>query len=186
MLKPQDIVILLKIISLIHRGKLNQSSQNQITQSELANLLFISPSEINSGIKRLILSNLLVKSIDMNSFNFLPIKGAVEECLLYGVKYFIPARVGVYTRGVVTGHAAPVFKDLIVFDEELVPVWPYAKGDKRGLTLEPLYRSVPQSVLCNPDEYFYEMLVLVDAIRSGKLREQKIAMKLLLERIYDE
>ena len=33
---------------------------------------------------------------------------------------------------------------------------------------------------------FYEMLVLVDAIRSGRVRERDMAIKLLRERIHDK
>jgi len=66
-----------------------------------------------------------------------------------------------------------------------VPVWPYEGGDQRGLALEPLYRSVPDSLARHPDQLFYELLVLVDAIRSGRVRERNIAVKLLKEKIND-
>lgn len=70
--------------------------------------------------------------------------------------------------------------------EDPIPVWPYAEGDQRGLALEPLYRSVPQSLAEYPDVIFYELLVLIDAIRSARVRERNIAIKLLREKINHE
>ncbi|HAT9352045.1 TPA: hypothetical protein ACQDGJ_003205, partial [Legionella pneumophila] len=57
------------------------------------------------------------------------------------------------------------------------------EGDHRGLALEPLYRSVPQSITKHPDQIFYELLVFIDAIRTGRARERALAIKLLRERI---
>lgn len=88
-----------------------------------------------------------------------------------------------YTRGIATSHAAPVFAKYILIGDDPIPVWPYAEGDKRGLALEPLYSSVPHSLAQHPDKLFYELLVLMDAIRSGRARERDIAIKLLRERM---
>jgi len=52
------------------------------------------------------------------------------------------------------------------------------------MALEPLYRSVPQSITKHPDPLFYDMLVLIDAIRIGRARERNIAIKLLKEKIH--
>ncbi len=116
----------------------------------------------------------------------MPIKAAVEECLISAVKYFIPAPPGAYTRGIVTGYAAPIFEKLIVLGDDPVPVWPCAEGNQRGMAFEPLYRSVPQSIIKHPDPLFYEMLVLIDAIRIGRVRERSIAIKLLKEKLNGE
>ena len=182
MLKPQDIVILLKILSTmtLTKGHPNQ----ELSQNELARLLCISPSEVNAGIKRLILSGLLGPVQRSNRFIFLPIKAAVEECLISAVKYFLPVQLGAYTRGIITSYAAPIFEKLIVLGDDPVPVWPYGEGNQRGLALEPLYRSVPQSLAKHPDQLFYEMLVLIDAIRTGRARERSIAINLLKEKIH--
>jgi hypothetical protein len=51
MLKPQDIVILLKILSIMTLSK--GHSLEELTQNELARLLCMCPSEVNAGIKRL-------------------------------------------------------------------------------------------------------------------------------------
>lgn len=178
MLKPQDIVILLKILSK------DSQSLADYTQNELAMLLFMSPSEINAGIKRLVLSGLLGPVQRPNKLIFLPIKSAVEECLVSAVKYFFPVQLGAYSRGIVTSYAAPIFENHIVLGNDPVPVWPYGEGDVRGLAIKPLYPSVPKSIANHPDPLFYDMLVLIDAIRTGRARERSIAMKLLKEKIH--
>lgn len=182
MLKPQDIVILLKILSTMTLPK--SYPKEELSQNELARLLCMSPSEVNAGIKRLALSNLLAPVQRFNRVGLLPIKPAVEECLVLGVKYFIPAQLGVYTRGIVTAYAAPIFEKHIILGEDPRPVWPCGEGNQRGVALEPLYRSVPQSIIKHPDPLFYELLVLIDAIRIGKVRERSIAINLLKEKLY--
>lgn len=186
MLKPQDIVILLKILSTV---AISKEAPDKMSQNKLAQYLCMSPSEAHAGIKRLILSGLLgaiIKKTAQNKMVFLPIKSACEECLISGVKYFFPVQLGAYTRGIATSYAAPIFKKHILLGNDPIPVWPYAEGDQRGLALKPLYRSVPQSLAEHPDNLFYELLVLIDAIRSGRVRERNIAIKLLKEKINNE
>lgn len=190
MLKAQDIVMLLKILSMKTLSKVK--ANEELSQSKLAIHLCMSVSEVHAGIKRLILSGLLglvfkeEASSQANKKIFLPIKAACEECLISGVKYFFPAQLGAYTRGIATSYAAPIFEKHILIGNDPIPVWPYAEGDQRGLALEPLYRSVPNSLTQYPDPLFYELLVLVDAIRSGRVRERNIAIQLLKEKINDE
>jgi hypothetical protein len=181
MLKPQDIVILLKILSTMTLASANPDES--LSQNKLATYLCMSVSEVNAGIKRLILSGLLAPINRKDNVILLPIKAACEECLISGVKYFLPAQLGAYTRGIATSYAAPIFEKSIAIGSDPIPVWPYAEGDKRGLALEPLYRSVPFSLIQYPDPLFYELLVLIDAIRTGRARERNIAMKLLKEKI---
>lgn len=119
-----------------------------------------------------------------NKIIFLPSKSACEECLISGVKYFFPAELGSYTRGIATSYAAPILEKHFILGDDPIPVWPYGEGDKRGLALEPLYSSVPKSLTQFPDPTFYELLVLVDAIRSGRARERNIATTLLRQIIH--
>jgi hypothetical protein len=184
MLKPQDIVILLKILSM---KTLSSRGPEALPQNKLAMMLCMSASEVHAGIKRLMLSGLLGPVFTKDPKNKVvlrPVKEACEECLISGVKYFFPAQLGAYTRGVATSYAAPIFEKHIVLGNDPIPVWPYGEGDKRGLALEPLYRSVPISLSQFPDQLFYELLVLVDAIRTGRARERNIAIKLLQEKIH--
>ena len=180
MLKPQDIVILLKILASLTQSK---DQVGELTQKKLATHLCMSISEVHAGIKRLILARLLAPVSMHQQRILLPVTVACEECLLSAVKYFIPVQLGAYTRGIATSYAAPVLTKHIVIGNDPIPVWPDAEGDRRGLALEPLYRSVPRSVRQFPDPIFYELLVLIDAIRSGRARERNLAAKFLKEQM---
>lgn len=184
MLKPQDIVILLKILSMLTLPK--NERVGLLSQNKLANYLCMSVSEVNAGIKRLVLSSLLSPVLKDGKVLFLPNKAACEECLTSGVKYFFPVQLGAYTRGIATSYAAPILEKHFVLGDDPIPVWPFGEGDKRGLALEPLYSSVPESLAQFPDPLFYELLVLVDAIRSGRARERNMAIKLLKEKLNGE
>lgn len=61
-----------------------------------------------------------------------------------------------------------------------IPVWPYGEGNERGLALKPLYSSVPESIAKHSDPLFYDLLTLIDAIRSGPARERQIASQKIL------
>lgn len=191
MLKPQDIVILVKILSIMTLPE--QERSELLSQHKLALHLCISASEVNAGIKRLLQSRLLVEmSIDKNASHsikrrvFIPVQAACEECLILGVKYFFPARLGAYSRGIATSYAAPSFEKKIILGQDPIPIWPYGEGDQRGLAIEPLYSSVPKAITQYPDKVFYDMLTLIDAIRTGRARERNIAIQLLKEKIYYE
>ena len=47
------------------------------------------------------------------------------------------------------------------------------KGNVKGQTIEPLYRTVPEII--KNDSELYELLVIVDALRIGKSQEIEIA-----------
>jgi hypothetical protein len=66
-----------------------------------------------------------------------------------------------------------------LLDATPIPVWPDVLGEKRGVALAPIHPSVPKALRENPDHSFYELLVLIDAIRSGRARERNIAATLL-------
>lgn len=54
-------------------------------------------------------------------------------------------------------------------------VWPDPEGDVRGVGIVPLYPSVPFAA--RKDSALYELLALFDAIRSGQLREDRLAQE---------
>lgn len=171
MLKPQDCIILLKILA---------NPSIDWSQRKLAQSLFISLAEVNAGIKRLSEANLL--RYDQQGKLF-PNIDAAKEFLVSSIKFFFPAKLGEYTRGIPTAYAAPIFQDKIVLGKDPIPVWPDALGEKQGVALLPIHPSVPKSLRENPDLSFYELLVLIDAIRVGRARERDIAIKLLKERL---
>lgn len=173
LLKPQDCVLLIKLIANPNRNW---------SHRQLATSLFISTYEINHAIKRLVQSNLLRKDKESAS-RLIPILASAKEYLIHGIKYSFPAKLGEYSPGVRTSYAAPIFEGKIVLGNDPIPVWPYAKGDAKGLALIPLYSTVPQAVCEQPDKSFYDLLTLTDAIRQGRARERNIAVKLLTERL---
>jgi hypothetical protein len=165
-LKPQDILILLKVLSI---------AGEKWSYASLARDLCMSTSEIHAGIKRSCAARL------MDSPQGRPIKKALEEFLVHGVKYAFPPARGALTRGIPTGYAAPPLKDIISQPDEAPPVWPDPDGDTRGYEFSPLYKSVPAAA--RKDKTLYELLALVDALRDGKAREKDIAIKELKQRL---
>ncbi len=165
-LKPQDIVILLKLVTFGNR---------LWSYSTLALDLGMSQSEVHSGIKRAAAARL---------FDFqrnVPVIRSLQEFLVHGVKYAYPPDRGQLTRGMPTSYAAPPLSSLIVQSDEPPPVWPDPDGTVRGYEFTPLYRSVPKAAV--RDRAFYELLALVDAIRDGRACERELAIKLLTERL---
>lgn len=168
-IKPQDIVVLAKLIS--HLG------DKAWSQNSIAFELCLSPSQINSAFKRLVLAGLITPYHPPSKPQ--PILQACEEFFVHGIKYIFPAKLGEIARGIPTSYAASSLKDQITVGSDPIPVWPYGEGEKRGVALKPLYSSVPESVSKHADPLFYDLLTLIDAIRSGRAREKQIAAQKL-------
>ena len=166
MLKPQDIVILLKL--LVRDG-------SEWSYPTLSYELSMSASEVHSGVKRAVAAKL------MDMHRKIPVKRNLLEFLIHGVKYAYPPDRGGITRGVATSYAARPLSELIVQPDEPPPVWPDPEGQVRGYEFSPLYSSVPKA--CKVDPKLYELLALVDAIRDGRARERKIAVREVHSRI---
>ena len=168
LLKPQDILVLLKLIAL---------GGQPWSYNRLAVELGMSPSEVHGAIKRAISANLALE-IDRH---IQPNPRNLEEFLIHGLRYvFVPDR-GEMTRGMPTAHAAPPLSRDIVPDQEPPPVWPDPEGEVRGMIFSPLYRSAPEAAKRDPE--LYELLVLVDALRGGRARERELAAKELRRRL---
>lgn len=163
-LRPQDIVILLKIIALEGQSWM---------MKDLAHSLGISSSEVSESLNRSVLSGF----IDPSKKNVF--RKSLLEFLQHGLKYVYPQRPGTITRGIPTAHSAPPLKNHFKSEENFV--WPSAQGNERGLAIEPLYPGVIQAV--QNDKQLYELLILLDAIRVGKVREQQMAMDYLEKKL---
>lgn len=163
-LKPQDVVILLKILALGHESWFHHT---------LAQDLGMSQSEISQSLNRSKYAGLIDEG--RKKVN----KLAFTEFLIHGMAYVFPQHPGALVRGILTAHAAEPLNLIINANEKYV--WPYAKGNDRGQAIEPLYSSVVEAAL--KDKVLYEMLTLVDAIRVGRIREKEIAKKELEKRI---
>jgi len=164
-IKPQDILILLKIISI------NSDAWNQ---KPIAEDLGLSQSEVSESVARSKYAGLL----DPKGKKVM--KLALMEFLQYGIRYVFPQKPGPVVRGIPTSHSASPLKEEIQSTENYV--WPYAKGTVRGHSIIPLYVSVPEAVF--KDEILYELLALVDALRVGRAREKEIAVVELKKRLH--
>lgn len=156
-LKPQDVLLLLKIVSD------NNPSWNQ---KPVAEALGLSQSEVSEAVARCKYSGLLAPNGKM------VMKIALMEFLQYGLRYAFPQKPGAVVRGVPTSHSASPLKAEIQSTEDYV--WPYGKGTVRGHGIEPLYSSVPEAAL--KDATLHELLALVDALRVGRAREKELAL----------
>ena len=170
-LKPQDILVLLKLVVL---------REKTWSYNKLAFELGMSPAEVHAAAKRLQLAQLGVRK----NGRLLPDVRNVGEFLACGLRYVFVPEWGEITRGMPTLSAAPPLRDWRVAESEPVPVWPDPKGEMRGSSFSPLYKSVPEAARADPE--LYELLVLVDAIRGGRAREREIATRELLQRLDPE
>jgi len=163
-MKPQDVLLLLKIVSD------NNPSWNQTPMSEAIGL---SQSEVSEAVARCKYAGLLApdgKTV---------MKMALLEFLQYGMRYVFPQKPGAVVRGVPTSHSASPLKEEIQSTEAYV--WPYGKGTVRGHSIVPLYPSVPEAAL--KDTKLHELLALADALRVGRARERELAVTELKKRM---
>ena len=170
-IKPQDVVVLAKLLA--------QPDNKHWSQNSLAFELCLSPSQVNSAFKRLVSAGLITPYHSPNKPE--PIIKACEEFFIHALKYIFPAKLGEIARGVPTSYSGPSLKMQIILGSDPAPVWPYGEGEERGVALKPLYSSVPESISKHPDPIFYDLLTLIDAIRSGRAREKQLAIQKISE-----
>lgn len=156
-MRPQDIVVLLKIIAL---------KDKDWQYRDLASGLFISISEISESLNRSTIAALYdggTKSIKRN---------ALMEFLQYGLTYVFPQVPGTLVTGIATAHSHPFYKKQLISNTDFV--WPFPDGKTRGQAIDPLHKGVPQAV--QEDELLYLLLASVDILRVGRVRERSIAI----------
>ena len=169
MLKSQDILVLLKLLTMGARPW---------SYASLAVEMGMSPSQLHSSIKRSLAAQLAVREGE----KIVPYFRNLEEFLLHGLKYVFWAERGDLTRGMPTAYAAPPLAQLIVAgDTEPPPVWPDPEGEVRGISFLPLYKMAPRAA--RSDSNLYELLALVDALRGGRIRERQIAEQEVKKRL---
>jgi len=133
----------------------------------------MSASEAHAGLGRLYQSRLLTSPEGHGSA---VVRSALLEFIIHGVKYSFPGATGPMSRGMPTSYAGPALSSEMSTDDA-IPVWPHETGTSRGMSLYPLYPSVPKAAERDPE--LYAVLTLVDAIRSGAARERELAASLL-------
>lgn len=151
--------------------KLAARDGDKWTFAQLAKELAMSASETHSALQRCADAGLYQP--DNRQVN----KSGLLEFLAHGVRYVFPARAGAITQGLPTSYAAEPLNARIRFDEHEVPVMPLLHGPARGPEIPPLFASAPKAAA--KDLRLYRLLAMVDALRSGRARERKIAVELL-------
>jgi hypothetical protein len=166
-LKPQDVVVLLKLITL-EKGEWSLTS--------LAKSLAMPISSASQSLERLSICNLY------NPRRKVVLAQALLEFLVHGLRYAFPAPRGPIVRGFPTAAAAPPL-DKVMDAEALAwpPVWTHVDGTVQGYAIVPLYSGVCEVI--EKDPALYELLALADALREGRARERKLATAELTERL---
>jgi hypothetical protein len=156
-MRPQDVAILLKIVS---------KDSEHWHLAEIANSLRISISETSESLNRSRIAGLIdptKKKINRQN---------LMEFLEHGVRYVFPQEPGSMVRGIPTAHSHVSMKNKFV--SEIDYVWPAINGKILGLKIDPFYPKQVEAV--NDDDTYYKLLSLVDVIRVGKVREVKYAV----------
>lgn len=156
-MRPQDIPVLLKIISL---------DDSPWGIQPLSNALFISLSEISESLNRSRVAGLIDHSKKRVN------RQSLMEFIEFGVKYVFPQEPSAMNKGMATALSHPFMKEK--FSSEYKYVWPDAKGELVGLVIEPFYDKQPAAA--RQDPLFYKLLALMDVVRVGKVREVNVAL----------
>jgi len=165
--KPLDVLLLLKLVAY---------GDKAWNYSRLSADLGIAASQLHVALRRSAAARLLEYGPESK-----PYRPYLKEFLIHGVKYCFPSVTGGLVRGIPTSYAAPPLNSIISETSDPPPVWPYARGEARGIALTPIHRAVPEAAMKDPK--LYELLALVDAIRAGRAREREIAARELSARI---
>jgi len=158
-LKPQDIVVSLKLIALGH---------SNWSYSMLASELEMSQSEVHAAIKRALSARLVYEV----GSKIMPNINALLEFVVHGLKYMCVPDRGKLCVGVPTLFAALPLQGMST-TTDLPHVWPDSSAEVKGLSFSPLYKSVPKAA--KKDNELYSLLALVDVIRGGSPIEQQKA-----------
>lgn len=166
-MRPQDIVILLKLI--IDGGQ-------DIRIKDLSSKLFISASEVCESLNRSTIAGLLDpvnKEVDKEAF---------LKFLEFGLPYVFPAQLGPVRQGLYTAHSESSL--YLSFSSEDKLVWADEQGKERGQCIIPLYPTVVKAV--KKDIILYKTLALCDIIRIGDRADKNKAVWYLRESLQNK
>ena len=118
----------------------------------------------------------------------------VDEANAFGADYFISLHTNASTNTAVSGSEALVYTEPSVASElgEDILFWLnritglknrgiVERPGLRGQQIQPLYNTIPQAV--KEDNELYQLLVIVDTLRMGRVREREIAIAELTKHI---
>lgn len=175
MLKPQDVVISIKLLQAREGGV-------RPTYAELASALKMSPSEVHAGVSRCLEVGLLRRLAEYPQRMPVPIKAALEEFLISGLKYVWPTKPSATARGLPTCTSLPdLARELDVPEPSIPLVWRHPLGTVRGEAITPLYPKLPD--VCAGDSWLHDWLALVDILRCKTGREAALAANLIHRRL---
>ena len=143
------------------------------TYASLGKELTMSSSEVHAAVRRCTKAGLY------NPATREPIRQALKEFLVHGLRYVFPAQPGAIVTGLPTSYAVSPLKERIRYDSSETPVMPLLRGPARGPEIEPLYRSASKAALFDPK--LHQLLAVVDLLRMGRARERKLAEEVLGE-----
>jgi hypothetical protein len=162
--KPQDLYVLFALLTRRDSGP---------TYAQLGTQTGLAASAVHASMKRAVTAGLAIFRDGKPTV----LRPQLREFVFGGAKYAFPAVHGRISKGVPTSYAAPPLSGVIAPTAEPVPVWAHKNGSVRGVSLAPLYPTVPEAALRDAD--LYAALALFDAYRSGQARERAAAQKLL-------
>lgn len=156
-MRPQDVVILLKIIS---------TGNDDLRIKDLSESLYISASEVSESLNRSSICRLLLP--ESRAVN----KEPFAKFLEFGLPYVFPAQLGPVMKGIYTAHSESSL--YLNFSSEEKLVWADEFGKERGPSILPLYPTVTKAI--KKDRQLYKLLALCDIIRIGDPSERSKAI----------
>lgn len=161
MIKPSDVAVMLYLFLHPHESF-----------ARMGAMLGISKSTAHDAVMRLERAGLV----------HVLVRGGAElavgpalEFLQFGVPYVFVPDILPKARGVRTGLAA--VGEWLESDapDSLPTVWPSKLGESTGMGIKPLVAGAPDIALRDPRLYW--LLALVDALRTGDVREREYARR---------
>jgi hypothetical protein len=140
---------------------------------DIANSTGISAGECHNAVRRLRLARLLLAGERR------PAAEVLHVFLVQGAPFAFPPVLGPQTIGTPTALSAQVVRAKVDSPEGFV--WPDAAGTARGQSLIPLFSGAPSLPARN--QPLYELLAIIDALRTGTTRVRAIASDLLADRL---
>jgi hypothetical protein len=176
MLKPQDILVALKLVAL---------GREKWTYASLAKSLGLSVSETHAAVQRGLESRLLTKLEwdGRKAERPLPNLAHLERFIVHGLPYVMPVPLGPrkVCMGMPTADGVkPLSDEIMILGGDGPPVWEVRGGTVRGVALKPLHPASPKAARRDPK--LYELLALADGARFPAARTRNAAARMLHDR----
>ena len=173
MLKPQDIVVTLRLLLAENRSEVT-------SYPALSGWTGLSASEAHAAIRRAVKAGLVSAALrdSGTGFDWTVARAAIDEFVSHAVRYLWPVELGSEQRGVPTGWAVGGLNDgANAVLEGASWVWKSPTGSARGAEVKPLYRSVPEAA--GRDTLFHQSLAAIDLARAPNQRLRRLGIEWL-------